>query len=155
MCKACSAPIATRNRAHLMAVSIALASASETRCRKRHVGVLPGVAEALLDLCRLLGLAQAAQALQETKKRPAVLRMPPEVLAVDRLRLRQPALLYQDRTQRLPDWEVPVRRLHVRQLVLQPDRLLQSAELRLLLAAQPRELCLQDGVGKTHQRCSG
>src|SRR5690606_16492298 len=69
-----------------------------------------------------LGAPLGVEAAGEAEQRPAVGRVPLEVLAVDPLGGPGLAGLEQDRAEVVAPRDVPVRRLHVRQVVLQPNR---------------------------------
>src|SRR5262245_31851751 len=64
----------------------------EARAGQDHVGLLPGLIEALLHLDRFRVTALRAEALSQAEQRPAVVRVLAQVLAVYHLRLRRAPL---------------------------------------------------------------
>src|SRR4029453_2387166 len=122
----------------------------EARRGQCDVGAGPGAAESRVGGDGLLGLALRAQRLREPEERPAVLRIPAQVLAIHRFPLGGAAGGEQDGAEGLAHGEIPGRRLGEPVAVLDAGGLGEMAHGGVSLTAARGELTREhlDGEGE-------
>ena len=141
-----------------------LAAGAKAGHRHGQIGAGGGEVHALADERGLRSLAAPLEAVQQPAQGPQVVRVnlragqcaaEAEILAIDHLGFRSPALLQQQSAERVADRLHPAPWLVVGQVVLQRDGGAETVEGRVVLAAAISDLALKHLLGHRQQLHAG